>query len=61
MIQSVLPHPPVGDTEENARVKKLTEYVARNGPEFELKVKEKEASNPAVSFLNPNENPAGIT
>lgn len=59
MIQSVFPHPPVGDAEEINRIRKLAEYVARNGPEFEIKVKQKEAGNIAFSFLDPNENPSG--
>lgn len=53
MIQSVLPHPPVGDADTVNRIRKLAEYVARNGPEFEIKVKEKEAGNAAFSFLDP--------
>jgi hypothetical protein len=53
MIQSVLPHPAVGDADSVNRIRKLAEYVARNGPEFEIKVKEKEAGNAAFSFLDP--------
>lgn len=59
MIQSVLPHPPVGDVDMVNRIRKLTEYVSRNGPQFEIKVKEKEAGNVAFSFLDPNVNPSG--
>lgn len=54
MIQSTLPHPPVGDADSVNRICKLAEYVARNGPEFEIKVKEKEAGNAAFSFLDPH-------
>jgi hypothetical protein len=60
MIQSVLPHPPLNDVEEINRIKKLSEYVARNGPEFEEKVRLKEVGNSAFSFLTASENPAGI-
>ena len=59
MIQSVLPYPQTSDIEESNRIRKLSEYVARNGPEFEMKVKVKEAGNIAFSFLDPNENSAG--
>jgi hypothetical protein len=56
MIQSVLPYPPTEDVDEVNRIKKLSEYVARNGPEFEAKVKEKEVGNSAFSFLSANDN-----
>ena len=59
MIQSVLPSLQTSNIEETNRIRKLSEYVARNGPEFEMKVKAKEAGNVAFSFLDPNENPAG--
>jgi Surp module/CID domain len=59
MIESVIPHPPVGDLDTVNRIRKLAEYVARNGPEFELKVKEKEAGNVAFSFLDRDLNPPG--
>lgn len=58
-MQSVLPHPPVGDLEAVNRIRKLAEYVARNGPEFESKVKEKEAGNTAFSFLDKEINAPG--
>ena len=59
MMQSVLPHPPTLDAAEVDRIRKLSEYVARNGAEFEMKVKLKEIGNSAFSFLDSNENPAG--
>lgn len=48
----VFPYPPPeDDTELTDRIQKLATYVARNGKEFEAKVKEKEQSNPQFSFL----------
>ncbi|KAH9607490.1 hypothetical protein KSS87_017422 [Heliosperma pusillum] len=45
------PVPPPHDPELQKRIDKLVEYVAKNGPEFEVMVCEKEHSNPAYSFL----------
>ena len=53
MIQSVIPCSSLGDPEKVNRIRKLAEYVARNGPEFEVKVKEKESDNVLFSFLDP--------
>ena len=48
----VFPYPPPEDDSElTDRIQKLATYVARNGKEFESKVKEKEQSNPQFSFL----------
>jgi hypothetical protein len=58
-MQSAIPYSAPVDLEEGNRIKKLAEYVARNGPEFEAKVREKEASNPMFTFLNRSENLAG--
>lgn len=41
----------VASSEDAATILKLAEYVARVGPEFEVKVMEKEASNPKFRFL----------
>ncbi|KAL1987743.1 hypothetical protein VTN96DRAFT_2583 [Rasamsonia emersonii] len=38
-----------------AIVEKTAGYVARNGPIFEERVREKEKNNPKFSFLNPND------
>ncbi|KAK9716082.1 hypothetical protein RND81_06G210200 [Saponaria officinalis] len=45
------PVPPPHDPELQKRIDKLVEYVAKNGPEFEAMVCEKEHGNPAYSFL----------
>ncbi|PKA63707.1 hypothetical protein AXF42_Ash016991 [Apostasia shenzhenica] len=43
--------PPPSDPELQKRIDKLVEYAARNGPEFEAMVREREQDNPAYSFL----------
>ena len=67
-MQSALPYPPpkvvpgeATGTEDNEiiRIRKLVEYVVRNGPDFEEKVRQKEANNPKFSFLQSESNPAG--
>ncbi|PGH26723.1 hypothetical protein AJ80_01669 [Polytolypa hystricis UAMH7299] len=41
-------------------IEKTAGFVARNGPVFEDRVREKERSNPKFSFLNPNDAYAGF-
>lgn len=36
-------------------VEKTAGYVARNGPSFEVRIREKEKNNPKFSFLSPND------
>lgn len=47
----VIPSLPPEEPEVLERIKKLVAYVARNGEQFEVKVREKEANNPHFSFL----------
>ncbi|KAJ1415370.1 hypothetical protein B484DRAFT_401470, partial [Ochromonadaceae sp. CCMP2298] len=47
----VIPSPPPDADELAERIKKLATYVARNGADFESKVREKEALNPLFAFL----------
>ncbi|KAG0494555.1 hypothetical protein HPP92_005549 [Vanilla planifolia] len=42
---------PPTDPELHKRIDKLIEYSARNGPEFEALIREREQDNPAYSFL----------
>lgn len=42
---------PPADPEFHKRIDKLIEYAARNGPEFEALIREREQDNPAYSFL----------
>ncbi|KAK8952351.1 hypothetical protein KSP39_PZI003365 [Platanthera zijinensis] len=46
-----LPVTPPADPELHKRIDKLIEYSARNGPEFEALIREREQDNPAYSFL----------
>jgi hypothetical protein len=60
MINQAIPYPPpYWNPEEETTIRKLSEYVARNGEAFEEKVRIKEADNPKFSFLNPKLNPSG--
>ncbi|CAK9157607.1 unnamed protein product [Ilex paraguariensis] len=43
--------PPPHDPELQKHIDKLAEYVAKNGPEFEAMVREKEQDNPGYGFL----------
>lgn len=43
--------PPPGDSELQKRIEKLVEYAAKNGPEFEKMLKEKQKDNPLYAFL----------
>lgn len=47
------PHivPPPTDPELQKRIEKLVEYAAKNGPEFEKMLKEKQKDNPLYAFL----------
>ncbi|KAI4380220.1 hypothetical protein MLD38_006436 [Melastoma candidum] len=45
------PAPPPSDPELLKRIDKLVEYAAKNGPEFEAMIREKQQDNPAYSFL----------
>ncbi|KAI3948757.1 hypothetical protein MKX01_022171 [Papaver californicum] len=42
---------PPSDPELQKRIDKLVEYSAKNGPEFEAMIREKQQDNPAYSFL----------
>ncbi|XP_020587227.1 calcium homeostasis endoplasmic reticulum protein [Phalaenopsis equestris] len=48
---STPPVAPPADPELHKRIDKLIEYAARNGPEFEALIREREQDNPAYSFL----------
>ena len=56
---NALPFPPPDNSEEAHSILKLAEYVSRNGPQFEDKVKLKEENNPKFSFLFPDKNENG--
>ncbi|KAH7298628.1 hypothetical protein KP509_25G051900 [Ceratopteris richardii] len=43
--------PPPADQELQKRIEKLVEYAAKNGPEFEKMLKEKQKDNPLYAFL----------
>ncbi|OAY75020.1 Calcium homeostasis endoplasmic reticulum protein, partial [Ananas comosus] len=43
--------PPPSDPELHKRIDKLVEYSAKNGPEFEAMIREKQHDNPEYSFL----------
>ncbi|THG15367.1 hypothetical protein TEA_009460 [Camellia sinensis var. sinensis] len=47
------PHPaaPPSDPKLQKRIDKLVEYAAKNGPEFEAMIREKQQDNPNYSFL----------
>ncbi|KAF2305820.1 hypothetical protein GH714_008253 [Hevea brasiliensis] len=45
------PAPPPSDPELQKRIDKLVEYATKNGPEFEVMIREKQQDNPAYSFL----------
>ncbi|XP_034702281.1 calcium homeostasis endoplasmic reticulum protein-like isoform X2 [Vitis riparia] len=45
------PSNPPSDPELHKRIDKLVEYAAKNGPEFEVMIREKQQDNPAYSFL----------
>lgn len=47
----VIPSIPPEERELQERIQKLVTYVARNGIQFEAKVREKEANNPNFEFL----------
>ncbi|KDP33406.1 hypothetical protein JCGZ_06977 [Jatropha curcas] len=45
------PAPPPSDPELQKVIDKLVEYATKNGPEFEVMIREKQKDNPAYSFL----------
>nr|DAD20594.1 TPA_asm: hypothetical protein HUJ06_022057 [Nelumbo nucifera] len=45
------PAVPPSDPELHKRIDKLVEYAAKNGPEFEVMIREKQRDNPDYSFL----------
>ncbi|OWM89931.1 hypothetical protein CDL15_Pgr012568 [Punica granatum] len=45
------PAAPPADPELHKRIDKLVEYIAKNGPEFEAMIREKQQDNPEYSFL----------
>ncbi|KAF5188228.1 Calcium homeostasis endoplasmic reticulum protein [Thalictrum thalictroides] len=45
------PAAPPSDPEHQKVIDKLVEYAAKNGPEFEAMIREKQRDNPAYSFL----------
>lgn len=45
------PSPPPADPELQKRIDKLVEYSAKNGPEFEAMIRDKQQDNPDYSFL----------
>ncbi|KAH0459880.1 hypothetical protein IEQ34_010543 [Dendrobium chrysotoxum] len=55
LLRPPMMHPydstPPADPELHKRIDKLIEYAARNGPEFEALIREREQDNPAYSFL----------
>ncbi|XP_030483623.1 uncharacterized protein LOC115700197 [Cannabis sativa] len=46
-----LPAAPPSDPELHKRIDKLAEYAAKNGPEFEAMIREKQQDNPDYGFL----------
>ncbi|KAE8705730.1 phosphoenolpyruvate carboxylase 2-like isoform X1 [Hibiscus syriacus] len=46
-----LPTPPPSDPDLQKRIDKLVEYAAKNGPEFEAMIREKQQDNPDYNFL----------
>lgn len=48
VVGMIIPPPEI-----RAIVDKTAQFVARNGIEFEIKIKEKEINNPRFSFLSP--------
>ena len=48
---NVIPYPTPEDEDLLSRITKLATYVARNDTEFEVRVKDKERSNPLFEFL----------
>eukprot|EP01018_Ginkgo_biloba_P022688 Gb_16843 [translate_table: standard] len=45
------PVPPPADADLQKRIDKLAEYAAKNGPDFEKMIREKQQDNPAYNFL----------
>lgn len=45
------PVPPPSDSDLQKRIDKLVEYAAKNGPQFEALMKDKQKENPAYAFL----------
>ncbi|KAF7110808.1 hypothetical protein CFC21_110886 [Triticum aestivum] len=45
------PAPPPADPELQKRIDKLVEYIAKNGPEFEIVIRDKQHDNPDYAFI----------
>ncbi|CAM0909482.1 unnamed protein product [Alopecurus aequalis] len=45
------PAPPPADPELQKRIDKLVEYIAKNGPEFEIVIRDKQHDNPDYAFV----------
>ncbi|XP_057837399.1 uncharacterized protein LOC131047634 [Cryptomeria japonica] len=45
------PVPPPADADLQKRIDKLAEYAAKNGPDFEKMIRDKQQDNPAYNFL----------
>lgn len=45
------PAPPPADPELQKRIDKLVEYIAKNGPEFEVVIRDKQHDNPDYAFV----------
>jgi hypothetical protein len=45
------PAPPPSDPELQKRIDKLVEYIAKNGPEFEIVIRDKQHDNPDYAFV----------
>lgn len=54
-INACNPHA-LTDIEEKNVIDKLVDFVARNGPDFEMHLKEKQKDNPKFTFLFGGEN-----
>ena len=50
VVNIILPPPEVRNI-----VNKTASFVARNGPEFEQRIKQNEINNPKFNFLNPGD------
>jgi hypothetical protein len=45
------PAPPPADPDLQKRIDKLVEYIAKNGPEFEIVIRDKQHDNPDYAFV----------
>lgn len=60
LLKPAVPHPPPADAEETDTIKKLANYVARNGEAFEEKVRQNKAGDPKFNFLSVEANTLGF-